>query len=147
VNEYDQYGNEIIDAEIVNEREDEDYQVIDLTTDFQDELDPFEIEIGAHLQNHTPPIPLIMVEACVTAISKANVGLWDDEIELPKGTLWKESDVAPVWVIITSHHLEKWVTPQENLITITDPDGNVVYKGLGTGELITEEGEEGELNG
>ena len=145
MNEYDQYGNEIIDAEIVDERE--DYQVIDLTNEFQEELDPLEIEIGAHLQNHTPPIPLIMIEPCITAIGRANVGLWDDEVELPKGTLWKESDVAPVWVIITSHHLEQWVTPQDNLVTITDPDGNIIYKGLGTGELIAEEGEEGELNG
>jgi hypothetical protein len=128
---YDHTGSEVYEGEIIED-----------LNDFN-ALDPLAIEIGAHLSNHTPPIPLIMVETCLDAIARASVGLWDDEVELPKGTLWKESDVCPVWVIITSHHLEQWVTPQEDLITITDEDGAVVYKGLG--ERQTEE--EGETNG
>lgn len=79
-----------------------------------DNLD-IETQIGIHLKsNHYPPIPDIMIAPCIEAIDAVNdLGLWDLEIPLPEGVLWKGFTEAPAHAIISNHHLEAWIIERE----------------------------------
>lgn len=69
-----------------------------------------ETAIGIHLQsNHYPPVPLIMVEPCITAIEFVNLYEGDSEVALPDGVLYKGRDTAPAWAIVEAHHLQAWI--------------------------------------
>lgn len=74
-----------------------------------------ETQIQIHLQsNHYPPVPAIMVPACIEAIDAVNdAGLWNLDIPLPEGVLWKGLTTAPAYAIIESHHLEAWLIERE----------------------------------
>ena len=79
-----------------------------------DNLD-IETQIGIHLQsNHYPPIPDVMIAPCVEAIDAVNdAGLWNLDIPLPEGVLWKGLTSAPAHAIIESHHLDAWIIERE----------------------------------
>ncbi|NCV44898.1 MAG: hypothetical protein EBX09_07415 [Actinobacteria bacterium] len=79
-----------------------------------DNLD-IETQIGIHLSaNHYPPVPKSMVQPCVEAIDAVNdLGLWDLEIPLPEGVLYKDLTHAPAWAIIEAHHLNAWLIERE----------------------------------
>ena len=84
--EYDNDGNEIIDAEIISEVEDVLEEVSDIWK-----------LVAFHLQNnHYPPIPLNMVDTCLRAIEYANEGDFNTIITLPEGTLYKGANTASV---------------------------------------------------
>jgi hypothetical protein len=118
--DYDANGNEIIDAEVI-EHDD----------DAVEELSPLHAEVAYHLQNKfDKTIPLSMLDPCVTAINKANEGEWYAEIDL-NGNKYKGESKASVETIINSHALQQWVKDPDNLITISDPEGNIVWKGYG----------------
>jgi hypothetical protein len=118
--EFDQYGNEIIDAEIISE-----------TDDAVEELPPLWNEVGHHLKTRfNKPIPLSMIDPCLEAIEKANNGEWDSMITLPDGNLYKGEPQASVRTMVDSHALQQWIKNQE-LITISDNEGNIVWQGYG----------------
>ena len=81
-----------------------------------DNLD-IETQIGIHLSaNHYPPVPPIMVQACVEAIDAVNdAGLWDLEIPMPEGVSYKGLTTAPAWAIIEQHHLNAWLIEREEM--------------------------------
>jgi hypothetical protein len=73
-----------------------------------------EQQIEWHLTtNHYPPVPPIMVEACIEAIDNANEGEWDREITLPEGVSWKGLTEAPTYAIVEQHHLDTWIIESE----------------------------------
>ena len=76
-----------------------------------------ENQIAIHLSsNHYPPVPAIMVPTCVEAIDAVNdLGLWDLEIPLPEGVLYKDLTHAPAWAIIEAHHLNAWLIEREEI--------------------------------
>jgi len=68
-------------------------------------------QLSHHLSfNHYPSIPASMIETCIEAIEKADNGLWNEEVALPQGTLYRDSSTAPVWAIVEAHHLHAWLT-------------------------------------
>lgn len=68
-----------------------------------------------HLQsNHYPPVPKSMIPVCKEAIDAANRGLWDDEIDLPDGVLYRGDSYAPVKAIIEQHHLGSFLSGDDN---------------------------------
>jgi len=68
-------------------------------------------QLSQHLSfNHYPPIPDSMIETCIEAIEKADNGLWDEEVALPQGILYRDSSTAPVLAIVEAHHLRAWLT-------------------------------------
>ena len=80
-----------------------------------DNLD-IETQIRIHLQsNHYPPVPAFMVDTCVQAIDAVNdAGLWNLEIPLPEGVLYKGNlTTAPAHAIISNHHLDAWIIERE----------------------------------
>jgi hypothetical protein len=74
-----------------------------------------ESQIGIHLQsNHYPPVPKTMIKPCIEAIDAVNdAGLWDLDIPLPEGVLWKGLTSAPAHAIIEAHHLNAWLIERE----------------------------------
>lgn len=63
-----------------------------------------------HLQcNLYPPVPASFVPVCEQAIELACSDDWDELVELPAGTSYRGADVAPVWAIVESHHLEQFI--------------------------------------
>ena len=74
-----------------------------------------EQQIRIHLSaNHYPPVPPIMVQACVEAIDAVNdAGLWDLEIPMPEGVTYKGLTTAPAHAIIEQHHLDAWIIERE----------------------------------
>jgi hypothetical protein len=75
--------------------------------------------IAWHLQsNHFPPVPVSMVEVCIKAIRLVNEDVgnfvgWHTTIPLPKGVTYLGETVAPAWAIIEQHHLDPWITLDE----------------------------------
>ena len=71
-------------------------------------------QLAFHLQsNHFPPIPLEMIKPCKEAIE----AYWDDDydklISLPEGVGYRGLTVAPAHAIVDAHHLDAWVTQEE----------------------------------
>jgi phage tail protein X len=67
-------------------------------------------QLSLHLStNHYPALPDSLIPVCVTAIENANDGLWDEEVELPKGISWKGQTTAPTWSVVEAHHLDAWI--------------------------------------
>jgi hypothetical protein len=55
-----------------------------------------------------------MVQPCIEAIDAVNdAGLWDLDIPLPEGVLWKGLTSAPAHAIIEAHHLNAWLIERE----------------------------------
>jgi hypothetical protein len=84
---------------------------------------PLDRKVAWHLQgNHYPPIPSVMVEACVEAIELARLGYYDTEVKLPIGEskdgepfqiTWHGQDTAPVSAIVEAHHLDGFIQDGE----------------------------------
>lgn len=74
-----------------------------------------EQQISIHLRgNHYPPVPTSMVKPCIEAIDAVNdLGLWNADIELPEGVLWRGLTTAPAHAIIEAHHLDAWIIERE----------------------------------
>ena len=75
----------------------------------------FEQGLAWHLQgNHYPPIPKVMVSACIGAIDAYWENDLNREIPLPKmedgfQIRWKNGNTtAPAWAIIEHAHLDAW---------------------------------------
>ena len=71
--------------------------------------------IGYHLQgNHYPPVPLTMVQPCLDAIQ----AYWEDDlnrmIDMPEGVSYRGSNEAPAWAVIEQHHLDAWISHDED---------------------------------
>lgn len=78
------------------------------------ELD-LEVALGYHLQgNHYPPVPLTMVQPCLDAIQ----AYWEDDlnrmIDMPEGVSYRGSNEAPAWAVIEQHHLDAWISHDED---------------------------------
>jgi hypothetical protein len=115
---HDSLGNEIIEGEVIENMDDSP----------SDEWR----YIAYHLQNnHYPPVPLNMVDTCLEAIERAGNGEWDSLITLPEKTSYKGEPHASVQVIVDSHHLHDFIKSDKDVITIKDPEGNIVYQGYG----------------
>lgn len=77
----------------------------------QDGLIDLPRAIEYHLSyNHYPPVPSIMLDACIQAIDLANEADYEALVRLPDGVTWRGEDSAPAWAIIDSHHLEVFVS-------------------------------------
>ena len=63
----------------------------------KDEVLDLETQLLYHLEgNHYPPVPSEMVAPCIEAIDAVNdAGLWNLDIPLPEGVLWKDLTTAP----------------------------------------------------
>lgn len=127
---HDAKGNEIIEGELID--------------NIDDNLDEFSDQwryIAYHLQNnHYPPVPLNMVDTCIEAIEHAEKGEWDSLITLPEKTLYKGEPHASVQVIVESHHLHDFIRSERDVVTIKDPEGNIIYQGYGE-KLTLSDGE------
>jgi len=76
-----------------------------------------------HLQsNHFPPIPAWMLEPCKAAIQAVNEGEAERLIELPEGATWRGQTHAPAWAVVEGHHLEPFLTPEEDPFWDGDDD-------------------------
>lgn len=64
--------------------------------------------------NHYPPVPAAMVPVCITAIELANDGEWDAEVHLPEHVMYKGRPAAPVHAIVEQHHLDCFLTIDED---------------------------------
>ena len=63
-----------------------------------------------HLRaNHSPPVPLTMMQACKEAIWACNEWEPDKLISLPEGVWYLGQTEAPAWAIAKSHHLAAWI--------------------------------------
>jgi hypothetical protein len=73
-----------------------------------------EQSIEIHLtSNHYPPVPAIMVDACVEAIQALNEGDRGRIVQLPKGVWFQGQNSANAWVIVQQHHLEPWLLDED----------------------------------
>lgn len=120
---YDHEGHEIYDGEIVENEAEE------LTEQWK--------LIAYHLQNnHYPAVPLSMVDVCIEAIEKAELGEWDSAITLPEGTQYKGENFTTVEIIVESHHLQDFIKNTEReVVTIKDDEGTIIFQGYG--EVLT----------
>jgi hypothetical protein len=87
------------------------------------ELMTIEDGLAWHLRfNHYPPVPLVMIQPCLEAIEAGLEGDWEREITLPFDgekdgkpfqITWRGLSTAPAYAIIDGHHLDSWVTLDE----------------------------------
>lgn len=63
--------------------------------------------------NHYPPVPLSMVEPCIEAIYAVQEGDTHKSIDLPEGVTWRGYPTAPAYAIVEGHHLEPWLSQEE----------------------------------
>lgn len=78
------------------------------------ELLDLERAVGWHLQsNHYPPVPSYMVPVCIDAIEAVDAGNGEKPIQLPASVTWRDREWAPAWVIVEGHHLEAFLTFEE----------------------------------
>lgn len=77
-----------------------------------------------HLRsNHYPPIPMSMVHPCLRAVEYANAGEWNKRVRLPEGMTFKgKYKTAPVRDIVEAHHLEAFLTPDEDYFDYEEDD-------------------------
>lgn len=74
-----------------------------------------EEQITWHLQsNHYPPVPTTMVQPCIEAIDAYFEDNLDAEITLPDGVYYRGRPTAPARAIIIQHHLDAWLTSEED---------------------------------
>lgn len=66
--------------------------------------------------NHYPPVPYSMVQPCIEAIDACNEDDSERLIELPEGVTWRNKDKAPAYAIVEQHHLDAWVSYDEDYI-------------------------------
>lgn len=73
--------------------------------------------------NHYPPVPVVMVDACLEAIAAGLDEDWDRLIDLPIDGVdrngepfqitWRGQAQAPAWAIIEGHHLGAWLEVED----------------------------------
>src|SRR5512139_2014735 len=56
--------------------------------------------------NHYPPLPLSLIPACKQAIENANMGEWEERVQLPDGISWRGQTSAPTSECVCGWHLE-----------------------------------------
>jgi hypothetical protein len=79
------------------------------------EVADYDTALRWHLtNNHYPPVPLSMLEACKSAIEACNDDDSQREIELPGGVSWRGRESAPAWAIIEGHHLESFIASDDD---------------------------------
>lgn len=79
------------------------------------EIADIDTTLSWHLQsNHYPPVPLSMIPVCKAAIDAGNEEDWDKQIELPEGVSYRGSKTAPASVIIEQHHLESFLSGDDD---------------------------------
>lgn len=121
---YDHEGHEIYEGEII-ENLDIDEQL--------EEVSDFWKLVAYHLQNNLhPPVPLVMVETCIEAITEAENENWDSIISLPEGIKYKGESEATVETIVENHYLQDFIKTAREVVTIKDDRGTIVYQGYGT---------------
>ena len=64
--------------------------------------------------NHCPPVPLSMLEACKNAIEACNDDDGQRQIQLPEGVSWRGHDTCTAWAIIEGHHLESFIASDDD---------------------------------
>ena len=99
-------------------------------TDLAENIDiSLEQAIGYHLQgNHYPPVPLSMVQPCIEALDAYHEFDPMRQIEMPEGVFYKGNTTAPAWAIIEQHHLDAWLTQDDEYTN--DDDGFELGLGL-----------------
>lgn len=76
-----------------------------------DHSDDIRTVLSWHLtSNHFPPVPTAMIEPCVLAIEYCDAGDPDRIILLPNPITWKGKGHAPAWAIVEGHHLESFLS-------------------------------------
>lgn len=79
------------------------------------DLLPLEQAMAWHLQvNHFPAVPSEMIPVCIEAIEAVNDYDESREIAMPLGTTYKGLTTAPAWAIVNGHHLEAWITREDD---------------------------------
>jgi hypothetical protein len=69
-----------------------------------------ETALAWHLSsNHYPPIPLVMVEPCLTAIANACDGDLDALVVLPDGIEWRGENACPTHALVEGAHLDAFI--------------------------------------
>jgi hypothetical protein len=74
-----------------------------------------EQQITWHLRaNCYPPVPLVMLGACIEAIGIVQAAQWGDcdlyePVPLPDGVKWRDCDEAPAVEIVKGYRLEAWI--------------------------------------
>lgn len=73
-----------------------------------------EQQLDWHLRgNHYPPVPSQMIPVCRDVIVHLNEGGdVNQHFALPVGT-WRGEKSAPAWAIAEGHHLEAWLSDEE----------------------------------
>lgn len=64
--------------------------------------------------NHFPPIPAEMITPCMAAIFAWDDGEIETQIVLPGNITYRDRKTAPAWAIIHTHHLEAFLTREED---------------------------------
>jgi hypothetical protein len=79
------------------------------------DLITLETALHIHLRsNHYPPVPEAMIAPCVAAIDAANDDDYDREIDLTGIAQWRGNDYAPAWAIIEGHHLDAFISGEDD---------------------------------
>ena len=97
-------------------------QAMDLADNWQLDL---EKQLSIHLSaNHYPPIPQVMIPACIQAIDAYWENDLNKQIILPFDGLdkngkpfqieWRGEPFAPAWAIIEHAHLNHWLVDGED---------------------------------
>lgn len=70
--------------------------------------------IAWHLAvNHYPPVSDTMISPCLAAIVAWDEGDPERQIILPGEVTYRDSKFAPAWAVIRAHHLEAFLTREE----------------------------------
>ena len=86
-----------------------------------------EQQISIQLRNnHYPPVPYSMVQPCIEAINACNELESERLIQLPIDGVdrngepfqitWRGQDKAPAYAIVEQHHLDNWVSYDEDYL-------------------------------
>jgi hypothetical protein len=77
-----------------------------------------EIALMDHLEaNHYPPLPVALVPTAMHAIDLANIGDWDEVIDMPPRIQFRDRDTASVSEIVKSMHLDAFLEVDEDEIS------------------------------
>lgn len=76
-----------------------------------------EQQITWHLRaNCYPPVPLVMVGACIEAIGIVQAAQWgdcdlDEPVPLPDGVTYRGNTEAPAIALVNNYRLDAWIKP------------------------------------
>jgi hypothetical protein len=121
--------NNIDDAILID---DEGNVINEVIYEEQGVLEGLDNIIGNHLQNVlTPPVPPVMIQTCIEAITNYNNGDKDRLVELPEGATYKGLTLCSSEMVVKGHHLWNWISVERKRILIkNDQTGEVIYDGF-----------------